>query len=608
MSRLGAAYVEISANISRLDTGLKRAKADTNKFLKGVSRDMESLNFMPLAKNIAMIGWQFAQITAPVTAVTGALFALTKHTANVGESLLKLKEKTGVSIEELYSLKKLAELSDISLSELGNSFKFLAQNIIEARTENTEMNRVFKALAVDATRPLMEVFTQLAKKFNDFADGEEKIALATKIFGKSGQEIIPVLNDIAEKGLKVSNIFTEDTAKAAAEFNDNLRELKQVAEEVGFAIGNKLMPGTANFLKNMQSVRGFFLQFFPEFLLPLEKLRDLGDTAWNTYVRGITEATTATEDFKIATRGATDIADLPFSFGGEAFQPKKPVPAIPGKEKEKKDDAVLTAKAISEAYSDMYQALRFDTERYYQFQKGLIEKRRDEEIKVTGDLALAWEAYDARLRELDEARMARSNSMSDGIQLFYSDLQRNGFTVAQGTKEMFQDAYSGMQQSFSGFFSGVMNGQNSILDTWLNFVNSMRNAFIQAVADMMAKWLMFKIASGVGGSFLGGFLGGGTPAPTTNPFAPVNAPLFHSGGLASDEMPAILQKGERVLSKDQNKNFEMMMSRNAGGQPVIININTIDGESTAHWVSKNRNLFAAAVMSASSNNHPIRRW
>ncbi len=566
---------------------------------------MESLNFMPVIKNIGMIGWQFAQITAPITAVTGALFALTKHTANVGESLLKLKEKTGISIEELYSLKKLAELSDIALADLGVSFKNLSQNIIEARTENTEMNRVFKALEIDTTRPLIEVFTQLARRFNEFAAGEEKLALATKIFGKSGQELISLLNDIAEKGLAVSNVFTEDAARASAEFNDNLTELKQIAEEVGFAIGNKLMPGTSSFLKNMQSIRGFFLQFFPEFLIPLEYLRDLGDAAWNKYVRGIQEATTATQEFKAATQGATSVDDLPFSFGGEAFQPKRAVPVIPGKEK--KDDTVLTAKAISEAYSDMYEALRFDTERYYQFQKSLLEQRREEEIKVTGDVALAWEAYYARLRELDEARMERTNRMTDGIQLFYADLQRNGFTVAQGTKEMFQDAYSGMQQSFSGFFSSVMRGENSIFDSWTNFVNSMRDTFINAVADMMAKWLIFKLASGAGGAFLGGFFGGGTPAAATDPFAPINAPLFHSGGLARDEMPAILQKGERVLSKNQNKDFEMMMSRNNAGQPVIININTIDGESTAHWVSKNRNLFATAVMSASSNNHPVRR-
>ena len=85
MSRLGAAYVEISANLAKLDQGLKLAKSNTNKFLKGVSKDMESLNFMPIIKNIGMIGWQFAQITAPITVVTGALFALQKHAANVGE-------------------------------------------------------------------------------------------------------------------------------------------------------------------------------------------------------------------------------------------------------------------------------------------------------------------------------------------------------------------------------------------------------------------------------------------------------------------------------------------------------------------------------------------
>lgn len=582
--------MEISANLSRLDSGLKRAKADTNKFLKGVSKDMESLNFMPLVKNIGLIGWQFAQITAPITAVTGALFALQKYTANVGEELLKMKEKTGISVEELYSLKKVAELSDISLSTLGIGLKILSQNIIEARTETSEMNRIFKALGIDTSRPLIEIFTQLSGRFSSFREGTEKLDLAVQLFGRSGQDLIPVMNDIADSGLKVSTIFTEDTAKAAAEFNDNLRELKQVAEEVGFAIGNSLIPSTSNFLKNMQSVRGFFLQFFPEILIPLEKLRDLGDDAWNKYVRGIETATEKTKEFQAATRGATSLRDLPFSFGGEPFQPKEPVPVIPPKEtkKDTKDaerEAIRTANAIRDAYADMYEALKFNSRNYYEYQKGLLEKRREEEIEITGDIELAWQAFNARMQELEEQRLANSQSMLDGVRLFYAEMRREGFTYAQATKDAMADAQQGMSSTFFQGWKNLIRGEQSFKDSFFSMIEGMADAWIDAVLRMMAQWQAFQTMRGIGSIF--GFSSfapqgeSGAQALFGHDGGYVRS--FHRGGLARDEIPAVLQAGEYVMSRRGVAALDQINNGNIGkgNMNVAINVENQTGQQVS---------------------------
>ena len=54
-----------------------------------------------------------------------------------------------------------------------------------------------------------------------------------------------------------------------------------------------------------------------------------------------------------------------------------------------------------------------------------------------------------------------------------------------------------------------------------------------------------------------------------------NAPRMHEGGwagLKSDEVPAILQRGERVLSRRETRGY-------GGGGGVTVNINARDVES-----------------------------
>ena len=76
----------------------------------------------------------------------------------------------------------------------------------------------------------------------------------------------------------------------------------------------------------------------------------------------------------------------------------------------------------------------------------------------------------------------------------------------------------------------------------------------------------------------GGIVGAPAPQRAVPALAFAGAPRLHAGGVAGlrpDEVPAILQKGERVLSRAETRSFERV--RADGG--VTVNIMTTDAES-----------------------------
>lgn len=224
------------------------------------------------------------------------------------------------------------------------------------------------------------------------------------------------------------------------------------------------------------------------------------------------------------------------------------------------------AKRRDEIYSDMYEDLKIYNQNYYDFRKGLLEKQRDEEITVTHDTILAWEAYYARLRLLQEEQLKNSKSFVDGIRGYMMELNRDQETWGKLSYGMMKDLQSGMTSTVSGFFGDVIKGQKSFKDAWKGLVSNMAEVFIDAVTRMIAKWIVFKIISSIGGSFAGsstsgawagmggGASAGGVFAHAGGYIGRGHTPVrYHNGGnvfpdLKSYEVPAILKRGEYVIN------------------------------------------------------------
>jgi TP901 family phage tail tape measure protein len=111
--------------------------------------------------------------------------------------------------------------------------------MFEAAAGSGENQRLFAALGITFRetngdlRATDQVLRDLATRFQAMPDGPEKSALAVKLFGKAGTDMIPFLNRGAEGIQELTAQFRElggeisgETATRAAEFNDDLNLLR----------------------------------------------------------------------------------------------------------------------------------------------------------------------------------------------------------------------------------------------------------------------------------------------------------------------------------------------------------------------------------------------
>lgn len=164
------------------------------------------------------------------------------------EGFNKLAQKTGVATETLSAYTYAAKLSDVSQEDLSTGLKKLAVNMSEAAGGSKEQIKVFDALGIKVTdaggklRGTDEVLGELADRFAGFADGPAKAALAVALFGKSGDSMIPFLNnfrELTDEGRKFGAVYGADFARKAEEFNDNLKRLSLAGEAAKVAFLSK---------------------------------------------------------------------------------------------------------------------------------------------------------------------------------------------------------------------------------------------------------------------------------------------------------------------------------------------------------------------------------
>src|SRR6185369_15520712 len=93
-----------------------------------------------------------------------------------------------------------------------------------------------------------KVIAEVADKFQNYADGPEKAAIALRLFGKAGADMIPLLNDGGAALRKNIEYFqkysgvTQDIAEKSDAFNDTLEKIKLLSGAAGKQVSAELRP------------------------------------------------------------------------------------------------------------------------------------------------------------------------------------------------------------------------------------------------------------------------------------------------------------------------------------------------------------------------------
>jgi MFS family permease len=244
--------------LGRAIGGIKQKATEASVGLKGLTA----------AAGMGGLAGSFSML-APLLSV-GGLVAMTKKTLDAGNEMFNLSQKTGVSVEALARFKKAASTSGTDVETVAKAITKLSKGMFEATQTGTGPTaNALKTLGVSATdatgklRSADAVMLDIATKFKGMPDGAQKTALAMQLFGKSGAELVPMLNLGGEAIDKMKVKMTTAFAEKADQYSDKLTMLGGKVGSLGADIAIVLLPVLDKMADGITAVVDWFNKLDP---------------------------------------------------------------------------------------------------------------------------------------------------------------------------------------------------------------------------------------------------------------------------------------------------------------------------------------------------------
>jgi hypothetical protein len=211
-NNLGSLVVSLGLDAGEFTRGLSKSEYQAQQFARKLQVGME-------AARVAAIG--------SLTAIVGAALVLDRQLQSIA-GFQDLADKIGDSAQEVASLKLAADLSGVSLENVASASVKLTTALSKMDEEGSGAGKALEAIGLkieDFKRlsPVAQI-DAVAKSMADFEDGASKTAVAVALFGKSGADLIPLLNDLAEEGKRQISL-TGEQIKAADDYSKSVARL-----------------------------------------------------------------------------------------------------------------------------------------------------------------------------------------------------------------------------------------------------------------------------------------------------------------------------------------------------------------------------------------------
>ena len=241
--------------IGGLNKGLGKLKTTTNN-------NVAAMNKLRTAAGNAIGA---LKALAPAIGVA-AMGKFVSDTLTAGDRLEKFSQSTGVAVPLLDKMRKASELAGTDFKTLVKTFPMLANNINQASLGNKKLSAAFGDLGInvhntDGTlRATDAVLLDIADEFANMKDGVDKASFAYDIFGgKTGEQLIPLLNGGRESIEGLGTAMTEHGVKRMAAFNDSLTNIQHLFQDVFVSLTEALLPAFEKFVGVISKIVNVFV-------------------------------------------------------------------------------------------------------------------------------------------------------------------------------------------------------------------------------------------------------------------------------------------------------------------------------------------------------------
>ncbi len=288
---LGTIAIEnADANAAIDDTDHKASKVHET-FKKGMGT---------IAKWSAVLG------AAAIAAATG-LVKVAGNSAATADNIDKMSQKIGISREAYQELDFICSQSGMSVDTLQAGMKTLVSVMDTTAAGTSQTATAFEELGIRVTnsdgslRDSEEVMWETLSAMQSMENQTQKARYAAELFGRSGTELMPLLNGAAgsieamkDQAHDLGIVLDDDTIDAGVEMTDTVDQMKRSLGAVVTNIGGELMPivtKLSNYIiKQMPKIRQLFQKLSPVITKMLESIEPMLESFANKFLPVIFKA------------------------------------------------------------------------------------------------------------------------------------------------------------------------------------------------------------------------------------------------------------------------------------------------------------------------------
>ena len=205
-------------------------------------------------KKLAELAWDAAK----------ALVSCASDAAQYADDVLTMSTVTGLTTQQIQEFSYMADLVDVSLGTMTGSMTKLTRTMQNARKGNKDSIAAFENLGVNVTnadgslRDSTEVFFDVIDALGAMEEGTERDALAMEIFGKSAQELNPLIaagssaiENFRREAHQMGYVLGDDTLGSLGALSDAYAHLSLLQTTVRNRLGAAMAPAMERVLSKL---------------------------------------------------------------------------------------------------------------------------------------------------------------------------------------------------------------------------------------------------------------------------------------------------------------------------------------------------------------------
>lgn len=253
---IGRATVDMVLNNTAFNAQLAETEAKTKGSTAGMQKGFkgfaDSVRKSFSGAQLAMVGLGAVAAIAIVKSI-----GVTQQWASEVRSLQRV---TGQTAEQASALASAGEQLGIDVGKLNIGFGLLSKNIVNG-AKNLEKYGVITKDTTGAMLPFDAILANVSDKFLSLPAGPEQAAFAMNVFGRSGKNLIPILQkgsaglaELEQKAKDAGLVMSQDDLTASKNLSVAQRQLGEAFKGAAVQLGKEFIPALTSMVKGFTKV------------------------------------------------------------------------------------------------------------------------------------------------------------------------------------------------------------------------------------------------------------------------------------------------------------------------------------------------------------------